>query len=103
MIEVKDLDSVLKEAKHVLLVNDRIPPGFYAGPNVGLVNSVHLYRQLLRWRDDGVTHLQIETPGHLVASFNDPWYKYYTYTFKLMSPDTKITPLKLTKKQSDGG
>lgn len=94
--EVKSLASVLKNAKHVLMVNDRIPPGLFAEPNVGLINSVGAYRQLLRWRDAGVTHLQIDYPRDIKVSYNDPWGKYYYYTNKLLSPYTKIKPLKLT-------
>lgn len=91
MIEVYPMEQILKIAKGVLSVNDRIPPQFFAGPNVGLIKSVGLYRQLLRWRDEGVKYVKLTYDSDVKVGFNEPYSDYYLWSNRFYNG--KLEPL----------
>lgn len=94
MIKVVTIEDLLKIGKHLLLVNDRIPPMFIGTPNHPLQHSVGLYRKILRWRDEGVKYVIISYHAKALVGFNQPWSEYYIWTTRLLAPSTRMEPLK---------
>lgn len=91
MIEVYPIDQMLTIAKGVLEVNDRIPPQFFAGPNWGLVNSVGLYRQLLRWKETGIKYIKLTYNTDARVGFNQAFSDYYIWMHRFRTG--KLEPL----------
>lgn len=95
MMKVLTIDELLTAAKHLLIVNDRIPPMMVGPRNVPLRNSVGMYRKLLRWKEEGVNYVIMTYQTDALVGFNQPYSQYYTGSARLLSPYTKMEPLKL--------
>ena len=93
MIEVYELSELLKIGRHVLLVDDRIPPGFFPGPNISLMRSVAIYRQLLRWRDEGVKYVKMTYDDDVLVGFNQPYSQYYLWSDRFYNG--KMEPVRM--------
>ena len=78
-----DINSLLKTARYLMIVEDRIPPGFFADNRPVFRNIITFYRDLLHWKKEGYRSVEMVVPPDPPASVNQPFVKYYIWLFRL--------------------
>lgn len=78
-----DITNLLKTAKYLIEVEDRIPPGFFASRRYIFEDVVSFYRTLLRWKNSGYRSVEIICPPDPPASVNQPFVQYYIWLYRL--------------------
>jgi hypothetical protein len=78
-----DINSILKTAKYLLVVEDRIPPAFFVDNRAVFQNIISFYRALLRWKNEGYLSVEMVVPPDPPANVNQPFVQYYIWMFRL--------------------
>jgi hypothetical protein len=82
-IRAYDINKLIKTAKYLIEVEDRIPPGLFAYRRVIFENVIDFYRALLRWKKQGYLSVEIIVPPDPPANVNQPFVKYYLWIYRL--------------------
>ena len=78
-----DIKALLKTAKYLIEVEDRIPPGFFAGRRLIFENIIDFYRTLLKWKNAGYNSVEMVYAPDPPASANQPFVQYYIWLHRL--------------------
>lgn len=95
MIKVLTIDELMRVGKHLLTINDRVPIRITGPRNIPMQTSVGMYRKILNWKEQGVTHVMMSYRTQALTGFNQPYTHYYQWSAVLLSPYTKMEPLKI--------
>jgi len=95
IIRSYDINKLLKTAKYLVEVEDRIPPGFFVNRRLLFENIIDFYRALLRWKNQGYLSVEIIVPPDPPANVNQPFVQYYIWIYRLsnmlaIQPSMKI-------------
>lgn len=90
---VYPIDLLLKKAKHVVMVYDRIPPGFMTGYGSHFTRAVQQYRLLMDWKDKGISLVKITYGPDPVVGFNQPYSEFYIWMSRLALQNLEMKPV----------
>lgn len=83
IVRAYDINALIKTARYLILVEDRIPPGFFASRRLIFESIIDFYRTLLRWKNAGYSSVEMVVPPDPPANVNQPFVQYYLWLYRL--------------------